>query len=78
VAPAGPVGPTSAQVRPISVPAVQSEVEVTMRTAPVEVLTHAATVVDVGAAMAAVPSNSEEARTPRHLREDIESSGESW
>jgi hypothetical protein len=38
-----------------------------MRTAPVELLTQAATTVDVGAAMADVPSISAETSTPRHF-----------
>jgi hypothetical protein len=48
-----------------------------MRTAPVDELTQAEIIVDTGAAMAAVPARSETARTPRHLRDDIETSGES-
>jgi hypothetical protein len=62
---------------PVS-PATQSEVDVTMRTAPVVVLTQAETLLDVGAAMAAVPAKSKAADNTRNFREDIGTSGEKW
>jgi hypothetical protein len=58
---------------PVS-PATQRESELTMRTAPVVVLTHAAIAVDAGAAMAAEPAISERPSAVTHLREDIETS----
>jgi hypothetical protein len=68
------VGPTTAQVVPIS-PATQSEVELTMRTAPVVVLTQAEIMVETGAAIAAVLANKLKPNTPRYLAENIETSG---
>jgi hypothetical protein len=47
-----------------------------MRTAPVELLTQAEIFVDTGAAIAEVPARSAETRTPKCLREDMETSGE--
>jgi hypothetical protein len=58
---------------PVS-PATQREVEATMRTAPVVELTQAEIFVDTGAAMAAVPTRSEEMSNARRLREDKEAS----
>jgi hypothetical protein len=60
---------------PVS-PAIQRLVEVTMRTAPVDVLTHAEIFVETGPAMAAVPARNTETRTPKCLREEIETSYE--
>jgi hypothetical protein len=60
---------------PVS-PATQSEVDATMRTAPVVVLTQAETMLDMGAAIAAVPAKSKAADNTRNLREDIGTSGE--
>jgi hypothetical protein len=60
---------------PVS-PGTQRKVEATIRTAPVELLTQAEIFVDTGAAMAAVPTRSETARTPKYLSEDIETSGQ--
>jgi hypothetical protein len=48
-----------------------------MRTAPLETLTHAAIVLDTGAAMAVVATRSEATNKPDNLREDIDTSGES-
>jgi hypothetical protein len=47
-----------------------------MRTAPVVVLTQAAIVLDVGAAMAAVPAKSNAADNSGNFREDMDPSGE--
>jgi hypothetical protein len=47
-----------------------------MRTAPVEVLTQAAIMVDTGAATAAGPATSRKPIAPTYLREDIDSSAE--
>jgi hypothetical protein len=58
---------------PIS-PGTQKEVEATIRTAPVELLTQAKIFDDTGPAMAAVLARSVTARTPTYLSEDIESS----
>jgi hypothetical protein len=63
---------------PVS-PATQRDVEATIRTAPVALLTQAATVVDTGAAIAAVPTRSEDRTTVRDLRDFIiDLLGESW
>jgi hypothetical protein len=56
-------------------PATQRKVVATIRTAPVDELTQAEIFIDTGAAMAAVPTRSEAARTPEYLREDIEPPG---
>jgi hypothetical protein len=53
----------------------QKEVEATMRTAPVELLTQAETFVETGAAMAAAPTRNEDTSTASDLRADIETSG---
>jgi hypothetical protein len=58
-------------------PATQREVEATMRTVPFQLLTQAAIEVGAGAAMAAVPTRNEAARTPKYLSEDIETSRDS-
>jgi hypothetical protein len=58
---------------PVS-PATQREVEETMRTAPVELFTQAAMLVDAGTAHAAVAANSVTARRPGLLSEVIDSS----
>jgi hypothetical protein len=59
---------------PIS-PATQSEVEATIRTAPVVELMQAEMLVETGAAMTAALAKSEAARTPTFLSKDIETSG---
>jgi hypothetical protein len=46
-----------------------------MRTAPVDVLTQALTIVDTGAAKAAVPAKSNTANNPRNFRDGIDTSG---
>jgi hypothetical protein len=60
---------------PVS-PGTQAAVEPTMRTAPVVELTQAAIMLDVGAAMAAVPAKSKAADNTRYFREDIGTSRE--
>jgi hypothetical protein len=60
---------------PIS-PETQSEVEVTIRTAPVELLTQARTFDNTGPAMAVVLARSDAAIIPKYLSEDIETSGD--
>jgi hypothetical protein len=59
---------------PVSPGTTQKEVDATIRTAPVELLTQAEIFVDAGAARTGATASSEAARTPRHLREDIETS----
>jgi hypothetical protein len=51
---------------PVS-PATQLEIALTIRTAPVVELTHAATELVMGAAKAAVPARSDKIITPPHL-----------
>jgi hypothetical protein len=58
---------------PIS-PATQREIEATMRTAPVDELTQAETFEDTGAATAAVAKESKQEKTPRRLRENMDTS----
>jgi hypothetical protein len=58
---------------PIS-PATQEDIEATIRTAPVELLTQAEIFDDTGPAMAGVLARSKKARMPTGLSEDIESS----
>jgi beta-glucosidase len=59
---------------PVS-PAIQREIELTMRTAPVELLTQAEIFVDTGAAIAAVPTRNEDTSTASDLQVDIGTSG---
>jgi hypothetical protein len=59
---------------PVS-PATHAAVEPTIRTAPVDELTQALTIVDTGAAKAAVPAKSNKTDIPRYFRDDIETSG---